>query len=68
MKNYSLRVKYSDAHGLISYTKNNKTIKYSLDEARAKANELLKENDVVYIKIYNGRNYIETHDTFFGTF
>lgn len=68
MKEYSIRVKYSDANGLIAFTRNNKTIKFTLDEARAKANELLNDNDVTYCKIYKGKEYIETHDTFLGTF
>ncbi|MBO6304850.1 MAG: hypothetical protein J6M62_07240 [Selenomonadaceae bacterium] len=68
MKKYSIRVKYTDAYGLITLTQDYKTIKFTLDEARAKANELLKRDDVNYCKIYKGKEYIETIDVFLGTF
>ena len=71
MKEYSLRIKYTDAYGLISLynEQNTKALKFTLEEARARAGELLEtRDDIVYVKIYKGREYIETIDSFLGRF
>lgn len=62
MKEYSVRVKYTDASGLITRYNDQQTkpLKFTLDDARDYAKDLInRRDDVDYCKIYKGRTFIE---------